>query len=61
LPQYRLKPFTVYAVYPSRRYLEAKVRTLLDHLRSTLTPALERTSERIDALSRTAEPAAKRA
>ena len=61
LPQYRLKPFTVYAVYPSRRYLEAKVRTLLDHLRSTLTPALESARERIDAVSRTVEPAAKRA
>ncbi|BCF93477.1 LysR family transcriptional regulator [Paraburkholderia largidicola] len=61
LPQYRLKPFTVYAVYPSRRYLEAKVRTLLDHLRSTLTPALDNASERIEALSRAVEPAAKRA
>jgi hypothetical protein len=51
----------VYAVYPSRRYLEAKVRTLLDHLRSTLTPALEDARARIDALSRAVEPAAKRA
>jgi DNA-binding transcriptional LysR family regulator len=50
LPQYRLKPFTVFAVYPSRRYLEAKVRTLLDHLRSTLTPALEQAIERVEAL-----------
>ncbi|MBN3767880.1 LysR family transcriptional regulator [Burkholderia sp. Ac-20365] len=61
LPQYRLRPFTVYAVYPSRRYLEAKVRTLLDHLRATLTPALEEAIDRIEALNLTVEHAAKRA
>jgi DNA-binding transcriptional LysR family regulator len=55
LPQYRLRPFTVFAVYPSRRYLEAKVRTLLDHLRSTLSPALESAIERVEALTRTVE------
>jgi DNA-binding transcriptional LysR family regulator len=55
LPQYRLRPFTVFAVYPSRRYLEAKVRTLLDHLRSTLSPALASAIERVEALTRTVE------
>ncbi|WP_321890237.1 LysR family transcriptional regulator [Paraburkholderia bannensis] len=40
LPQYHLRPFTVFAVYPSRRYLDAKVRTLLEHLRETLSPSL---------------------
>ncbi|MBN3857543.1 LysR family transcriptional regulator [Paraburkholderia sp. Ac-20340] len=40
LPQYHLRPFTVFAVYPSRRYLDAKVRTLLEHLRATLSPSL---------------------
>ena len=40
LPEYHLRPFNVYAVYPSRRYLDAKVRTLLEHLRKTLSPAL---------------------
>ena len=61
LPQYRLKPFTVYAVYPSRRYLEAKVRTLLDHLRSSLTLALDEANERVEALTRTVERKAKQA
>lgn len=51
LPQYRLKPFTVFAVYPSRRYLEAKVRTLLDHLRTTLGLSLKDAIERVEALA----------
>jgi len=41
LPQYRLRPFNVYALYVSRRYLDAKVRTLIASLRNELTPALE--------------------
>lgn len=61
LPRYKVRPFTVYAVYPSRRYLEAKVRTLLDHLRETLAPALEEVNERIEALNPDVERAAKRA
>ena len=61
LPQYRVQPFTVFAVYPSRRYLEAKVRTLLDHLRSTLTPALEAAGERVDAITKLVGQQAKRA
>lgn len=40
LPNYRLHTIHVYAVYASRRYLDAKTRTFLDHLRTTLTPAL---------------------
>jgi DNA-binding transcriptional LysR family regulator len=52
LPHYRLKPFTVFAVYPSRRYLDAKVRTLLEHLRSTLSPSLQNAIERVEALIR---------
>ncbi|WP_322064504.1 LysR family transcriptional regulator [Burkholderia ubonensis] len=47
LPEFRLRPFTVFAVYPSRRYLDAKVRTLLEHLRDTLTPALEQAAESV--------------
>jgi DNA-binding transcriptional LysR family regulator len=58
LPQYRVRPFTVFAVYPSRRYLEAKVRTLLDHLRATLTPALEAVGERVEAMTNTIGEAA---
>jgi DNA-binding transcriptional LysR family regulator len=51
LPQYRLRPFTVYAVYPSRRYLEAKVRTLLDHLRTTLPLSLKDAMTRVETLA----------
>jgi DNA-binding transcriptional LysR family regulator len=61
LPQYRLKPFSVFAVYPSRRYVEAKVRMLLDHLRSTLTPALDQAIERVEALARFVEEQAREA
>jgi DNA-binding transcriptional LysR family regulator len=52
LPHYRLRPFTVFAVYPSRRYLDAKVRTLIEHLRSTLSSSLNNAIERIEALAR---------
>ncbi|ABC34834.1 transcriptional regulator, LysR family [Burkholderia thailandensis E264] len=41
LPNYRLDTLSVYAVYATRRYLDAKIRTFLDHLRTTLAPALE--------------------
>jgi len=42
LPDYRLRMVNVYAIYPSRRYVDAKVRMFLDLLRVTLAPALER-------------------
>lgn len=54
LQQYRLRPFIVYAVYPSRRYLEAKVRTLLDHLRTTLSLSLKDAMTRVETLAQTA-------
>jgi DNA-binding transcriptional LysR family regulator len=53
LPQYRLRPFTVFAVYPSRRFLDAKVRTILDHLRETLSHSLKDVITRVEALERT--------
>ncbi|WP_207005239.1 substrate binding domain-containing protein, partial [Trinickia mobilis] len=56
LPHYRLKPFTVFAVYPSRRYLDAKVRTLLEHLRSTLSPSLKSAIERVERVARADTP-----
>ncbi|SOE92606.1 transcriptional regulator, LysR family [Burkholderia sp. D7] len=51
LPQFRLRPFTVFALYASRRYLDAKIRTLLDHLRETLSPALEEFAREVEALT----------
>jgi DNA-binding transcriptional LysR family regulator len=51
LPQFRLQPFTVFALYASRRYLDAKIRTLLEHLRETLSPALEEAAREVEALA----------
>ncbi|MBN3505798.1 LysR family transcriptional regulator [Burkholderia cenocepacia] len=48
LPEYRLAMLSIYAMYPSRQFVDAKVKTFLDSLRMTLSPALK-TSE--DALS----------
>ena len=36
LPQFRLQEKTIYALYPSRRFLDAKVRTWLDFLKHEL-------------------------
>ncbi len=52
LPQYRLRPFNVYAVYVSRRYLDAKTRTLIEHLRATLSPALAGVQDEVERLSK---------
>lgn len=40
LPHYRLRPFNVYALYPHARYPDAKVRTLIDYLRTTIHDGL---------------------
>ncbi|KAF1036493.1 LysR family transcriptional regulator [Burkholderia lata] len=40
LPDYRLTMLDVYAMFASRRFVDAKIRTFLDHLRATLSPAL---------------------
>ncbi|CAM2192382.1 LysR family transcriptional regulator [Paraburkholderia kururiensis] len=36
LPEYTAQEMNVYAVYPSRQYLDAKIRTWVEHLRETL-------------------------
>ncbi|KPZ13026.1 LysR family transcriptional regulator [Pseudomonas syringae group genomosp. 3] len=36
LPQYRSHELNVYAIYPSRQYLDAKIRTWVEYLRSSL-------------------------
>ncbi|WP_416424437.1 LysR family transcriptional regulator [Pseudomonas sp. App30] len=36
LPQYRLQCLNVYAVYTNRRYLDAKIKVLISHLRAVL-------------------------
>jgi DNA-binding transcriptional LysR family regulator len=53
LPGYRLRMLNVYAVYPSRRYVDAKVRTFLEFLRATLAPALRQEAADLEALTNT--------
>jgi DNA-binding transcriptional LysR family regulator len=39
MPQYRSLEFGIYAIYPSRRYVAPKVRTLIDYLASAMQGA----------------------
>lgn len=52
LPQYRLQILNVYAVYPSRRYLDAKVSSFVEYLRETVTPVLVEEALEIERLTR---------
>ncbi|MEK1904800.1 MAG: LysR family transcriptional regulator [Pseudomonas sp.] len=38
LPEYRLRERNIYAVYPSRRFLDAKIKSWVDFLKSELPP-----------------------
>jgi DNA-binding transcriptional LysR family regulator len=40
LPEYRLRTLNLYAIYPSRQFLDAKIKTWVEHLRATLPEAL---------------------
>ncbi|WP_084688295.1 LysR family transcriptional regulator [Paraburkholderia oxyphila] len=40
LPQYRLRAFSIVALYPNRRYLDAKISRLLDFLVDHVTPTI---------------------
>ncbi|SUD41385.1 LysR family transcriptional regulator [Ectopseudomonas mendocina] len=40
LPQHRLRALNIYAMYPSRRFLDAKTRTWVDFLKAELPPLL---------------------
>ncbi len=51
LPQYRLRAFNVYAVHAPGRYPDAKVRTLIEHLRVTIPEGLASTQRDLEALS----------
>ncbi|MDR8029461.1 LysR family transcriptional regulator [Burkholderia cenocepacia] len=51
LPGYRLTMLDVYAMYASRRFLDAKVRTFVEHLRLGLSPALKADARALDALA----------
>ncbi len=41
LPDYRLELLNLYAVYPSRQYLDAKIKTWVEYLRETMPVILE--------------------
>jgi DNA-binding transcriptional LysR family regulator len=51
LPEYRLQKLNVYAVYPSRQYIDAKITTFLDHLALTLSSALKDEETEIERLT----------
>ncbi|NIF77303.1 LysR family transcriptional regulator [Paraburkholderia sp. Cy-641] len=57
LPQYRLRPFNVYAIYAPGRYPHAKVRTLIEHLRTTIQEGLTQMQRELDALTDTQDQA----
>ncbi|VWC57224.1 MULTISPECIES: LysR family transcriptional regulator [Burkholderia] len=51
LPDYRLTMLDVYAMFASRRFVDAKIRTFLDHLRATLSPALAADEHALEAIA----------
>lgn len=40
LPEYRSQELNIYAIYPSRQYLDAKIKTWVEYLRSSLPEVL---------------------
>lgn len=48
LAPYRLRESALYAIYPSRHYLDAKVRTWIDNLKEQLPALFERHAELVD-------------
>lgn len=48
LPQYRLRERNIYAVYPSRRFLDAKIKTWVEFLKAELPPLFARDEAIID-------------
>jgi DNA-binding transcriptional LysR family regulator len=40
LPEYRLQELNLYAIYPSRQYLDAKIKTWVEYLRNSLPEIL---------------------
>ncbi|MBR8144315.1 LysR family transcriptional regulator [Burkholderia sp. AU19243] len=51
LPDYRLTMLDVYVMYASRRFVDAKVRTFVDHVRATLALALHADERALTALA----------
>jgi DNA-binding transcriptional LysR family regulator len=40
MPEYRLQELNLYAIYPSRQYLDAKIKTWVEYLRNSLPEIL---------------------
>ena len=51
LPHYRMRELNLYAVYPSRLFLDAKTKTLVEHLRESLPMALAAEERILEVLS----------
>ncbi|TWI56760.1 LysR family transcriptional regulator [Pseudomonas duriflava] len=51
LPQYQLQQLNVYALYPSRQYLDAKIKTFVAYLRASLPGILAQEQQELRALS----------
>jgi len=56
LPQYRLRPFNVYAVHAPGRYPDAKIRTLIEHLQVTIQQRLVPMQRELEALALAVTP-----
>jgi DNA-binding transcriptional LysR family regulator len=52
LPDYRLTMLDVCAMYVSRQFMDAKMRTLLEHMRKTLSPALQADEQAMNSIAR---------
>ncbi|HEV3432267.1 MAG TPA: substrate binding domain-containing protein, partial [Paraburkholderia sp.] len=53
LPEYRSQEMTVFAMYPSRQYLDAKIRTWVEMLRETLPATLAKDQTELRRFART--------
>nr|WP_132678737.1 NAD(P)-dependent oxidoreductase [Pseudomonas aeruginosa] len=52
LPQHRLQQLNVYALYPSRQYLDAKIKTWVEYLKESLPGLLRLAPEHLERLQR---------
>ncbi len=57
LPEHILQKMNVYALYPSRRYIDAKVRTWVELLRAQVPAMIERDVDTLNAIGRASQAA----
>jgi len=53
LPEYKSQEMNVFAVYPSRQYLDAKIRTWVELLRESMPSTLARDQNELRQFART--------